>query len=119
MSQGFYPRSLHEEQMSLILPRVNAKAVEMMDRFIQALGDGEWHKASDLATRLRTSDRVVRLCAEKSEGRVIGTNKGYKLQRYATSDEYFEWENRMRSQAREMLRRIVQARKQRNYGRAA
>ena len=105
-------------QMNLILPRVTRKAAEMMDRFLIELQDGSWHKGSDLATRLHTSDRVVRMCAERCD-MVISGNRGYKLQRDATQAEYFEWENRLRSQAREMLRRVVRGRIRRNRQAAA
>lgn len=93
-------------------------ATRLRDVFLAALSDGRWHLGKSLCADLGTNERVLRQIADDCAGEVISGNQGYKLERYATSVEYFHWENRMRSQARAMLRRIVQARRARN-GRAA
>lgn len=95
-------------------PRVTRTAAEYLDRFLDALTDGRWHKAGELQTRLHTSDRVLRKCADLSAGRVISSDQGYKLIRFATLEEIDEAENRLRSQARRMLHRVIEIRKQRN-----
>jgi hypothetical protein len=99
--------------------RVNQKAAQTQDRFLELLLDGDWHKGSWLALRLHTSDRVVRLCADRSGGRVISGQEGYKLTRYATTDEIDHAEAWLLSQARKMTERAVEIRKCRNRGAAA
>lgn len=103
-------------QMNLLLPRVTRKAAEMMDRFLESLQDGQWHKGSDLATRLHTSDRVIRLMASDSGGRVLSGQKGYRLTRFASLDEITHAENWLRSQARQMLKRSLEIRRHRHTG---
>lgn len=83
------------------------------------LADGGWHTRKEIERLTGLNERAVRLVAEHSNGAILSGDRGYKLQHYATTAEYFEWENRMRSQAKTMLRRIVQARRARNRGVAA
>ena len=101
-------------QLNLLLPRVHRKAAEMMDRFYEQLQDGQWHKGSALSTRLHTSDRVVRMCAERSQGRVISGQLGYKMTRFATGDEIDHAEAWLLSQASKMKERAVEIRICRN-----
>lgn len=99
-------------------PRVAIKAAEYMDRFLSALTDGQWHKSSELQTTLRTSERVLRKCADASKGRVISGQQGYKLTRFATVEEVDHAEAWLLSQARQMTDRAREIRVARN-GRAA
>ena len=101
-------------------PRVTRTAAEYLDRFLDALTDGRWHKAGELQTRLHTSDRVLRKCADLSAGRVISGQDGYKLTRFATNDEIDHAERWLLSQARKMTERATEIRRVRNQsGRAA
>lgn len=96
-------------QLDLLLPRVQKKAAEMMDRFLIMLQEeGDWVKGSTLATRLHTPDRVVRMCASRSEGRVLSGQRGYRLTSQATLDEITHASGWLRSQAREMLQRSME-----------
>lgn len=90
-----------------------------MDRFLEQLQDGQWVKGSVLSTRLHTSDRVIRMCADKSNGRVISGQLGYKLTRFATSDEIDHAERWLLSQAQKMTDRAREIRIARNRGVAA
>lgn len=101
-------------QMNLILPRVQQKAAEMMDRFLEQLSDGQWHRAKELSWSLHTSDRVIRMMAEKSAGRVISGQEGYRLLRYATNDEIDHAEAWLLSQANRMRERALEIRRCRN-----
>ncbi len=103
-------------QMNLILPRVQQKAAEMMDRFLEQLSDGQWHRAKELSWSLHTSDRVIRQMAESSNGRVISSQHGYKLNRYATNDELDHAEAWLISQGRKMIDRAREIRVARNRG---
>lgn len=96
-------------QLDLLLPRVTRNAAEMMDRFLHVLQDeGDWVKGATLAARLHTSDRVIRMCASHSKGRVLSGQKGYRLTQDATLDEITHAANWLRSQAREMLQRSME-----------
>lgn len=104
-------------QLDLLLPRVQRKAAEMMDRFLLLLQEeGDWVKGSTISTRLHTSDRVLRSCASQSNGRVLSGQKGYRLTQDATLDEITHAENWLRSQARQMLLRSLEIRRFRHQG---
>lgn len=103
------------EQPNLIFAvRDQNAAARLKSDFLERLSDGQWHLGKSLQRDLGTNERVLRAIADDTAGLVISGNRGYRLQSHATAEEYFRWENRMRSQARAMLRRIVQARKCRN-----
>lgn len=70
-----------------------------------------WMTAADIAQASgdRLSDRQIRLLAASSEGRVAGGQRGYKLTRHMTREEYEHWRNWMTSQADMMRRRVVEA----------
>lgn len=96
--------------------RQTRTATEYLDRFLEALSDGRWHKAGGLAVQLRISDRVLRKCADLSQGRVISGQEGYKLTRFATADEADHAERWLLSQARKMTERATEIRRSRNIG---
>lgn len=101
-------------QPSLLLPRVQRKAAETMDRFLTELSDGVWHTRAELEARLHTSARVIRMCAEHSKGRVISDQQGLKLTRFATTDELDHAEAWLISQGRRMIDRAREIRIARN-----
>lgn len=55
------------------------------------------------------SRRYIRKLAKESGGRVIGGQRGYKLTRTCTQEEYNMWRNTMKSQADEMTGRVLEA----------
>jgi len=97
------------------------KYAEKVDRLLEVLQDGKWYTARELCRLLLVGDdRTIRKWADLSGGRVISTEQGYKLTRFATNDEIDHAENRLLSQARRMTERAVEIRKARNgAGRAA
>ena len=87
---------------------------EKVNRLLNVLSDGRWYTAKELAQILLTDDRSVRKYADLSGGRVISTEQGYKLTRYATTDECDHAEARLLSQARKMTDRAREIRVARN-----
>lgn len=91
---------------------------------MQWLSDGEWHTARNFRTfgnveiRIAGIDRTLRTIADRSEGQIISGQKGYKLTKFATTEEIDHAERWLLSQARKMTERAVEIRKARN-GRAA
>ena len=100
------------------LPFVKAhkdKAAKLTSKMFRVLEDGRWHSAADLGMSVPGLDeRTVRAIAERSEGRIIGGDRGYRLIQHATVSEIDHVEKRLRSQARRMLRRVIEIRKARN-----
>ena len=97
--------------------RDEEKAVQRLDRLLDILSDGRWYKGSELCQLLHTNERVVRRIADLSAGRILGSDKGYRMLRHATNDEIDHAENRLISQAKRMMERAAQYRKERNAGR--
>ncbi len=60
------------------------------------------------------TDRVVREIAANSQGQILSGQSGYILITYATKAEMDHAEGWLRSQAREMLKRVIAIRKARN-----
>lgn len=65
-----------------------------------------WVTAKSICEKLDMTDRYVRKLAEASEGRIIGTDSGYKLTSRVTPEEFSEWRGRYESQIKRMLERV-------------
>jgi hypothetical protein len=103
-----------EQTLPFVHPR-NDKATKLDARMRRVLADGRWHTAADLGMSvLGLDERTARVIAERSEGRIIGSDLGYRLIQFASVDEIDHVEQRLRSQARRMLRRVVEIRRARN-----
>ena len=85
-------------------------AKALVDAFVLALRDGRWHTARQLADATGLPDRVARMCAEASEGRVISGQQGYKLTACATPGEIHHACAWLLSQAARMTDRARQIR---------
>jgi hypothetical protein len=86
-------------------------------RVMDLLSDGAWHRAKALCVACEgLTDRAVRQIAEASRGTIISSVDGYKLTRFATTDEIDHCERWLVSQARKMLDRAVEIRRARNSG---
>jgi len=104
-------------QPSLFRQRDHDAAQQLTGAFYKALEDGGWHLRRELVHAIPgLTERSARLIASASRGLIIGSAKGYKLTAYATQIEVDHAEAQLRSQAREMLRRVVQIRNCRNRG---
>ena len=66
----------------------------------------DWVTAKELCADLNMTDRYVRKLAEASEGRILGTDAGYKLTSRVTPEEFSEWRGRYESQIKRMLERV-------------
>ena len=85
------------------------------DAFFRALEDGRWHLRRDLCREINgLTERQCRLIAEGSQGRVIGSAKGYRLTRFASVDEIDHAERQLVSQANKMKARALEIRICRN-----
>lgn len=78
-----------------------------------ALTVGVWLSAKQLSQLTGLNDREIRHLAQNSDGRIITGNNGYKLIAHATVLEVNECTNRLRSQAKRMIGRVIQI--QRRY----
>jgi hypothetical protein len=95
------------------------KTTELEPVVYQWLSDGQWHTAKSFAggiARQRGFDRLLRIIADRSQGRIISGQFGYKLTQFATSEEIDHAERWLLSQARKMTERAVEIRKARNSG---
>lgn len=62
-------------------------------------------------TGVRWPDRKVRELAAASKGQIASGQNGYKLVRAMTKEEFDHFQNWMKSQADEMVRRVLEASK--------
>jgi hypothetical protein len=71
-----------------------------------------WTTAGQLAERLGLSDRTVRKLAEASEGQIVSAPgcPGYKHFDHCTAEEIARASDKLRSQARLMLKRSIRLR---------
>jgi hypothetical protein len=65
-----------------------------------------WRTAKTISADLSMDDRYIRKLAEVSEGRILGTDAGYKLTSKVTPEEFSEWKGRYESQVKRMLQRL-------------
>ena len=65
-----------------------------------------WITARSIGTDLDMTDRQIRKLAEASNGKIIGTDSGYKLTSRVTPEEFSEWRGRYESQIKRMLERL-------------
>lgn len=77
-------------------------------RLMIALKGRGWVLRAQLEDRLGWTDRRIRKAASDSAGHVISGNAGYRLTREASPEEIRHARARLRSQAREELRRFIQ-----------
>ena len=78
------------------------------EKLTSSLESGEWKTARELQTRTGLNDRTLRSLAHESKGQVISGQLGYKLTKYATSDEVSHAANWLRHQASKMSDRAFQ-----------
>ena len=93
------------EQLELFRQRREQERLAQMERTLATLG--AWVKGNALQVYLGLNERKIRQLAELSDGRIITGNKGYKLIGNATIEEIGECTGRLKSQARQMLRRAI------------
>jgi hypothetical protein len=98
-----------------LFPPPGAKFEERdLQWLIDWLKDRDWTLGADIlrAHNLPVSDstlRTVRAWASGSGGRICSGQRGYKLTKSMTKEEFETFNHTMQSQAREMLRRAVES----------
>jgi len=83
---------------------------EMVIAFREALAGNGWKTAREIREATGIDDRVLRLCAESSDGEIISGQLGYKLTAEATPGEIIHAESWLLSQAKRMTDRARQIR---------
>ena len=90
------------------------KAARLREPMMNVLRDTRWHTANELRHWIpELDDRTARAIAERSKGSILGSDRGYRLLAYCSIEEIQAVEDRLRSQARRMLRRVLDIRKAR------
>lgn len=85
----------------------NRHTAEDVERLIERLTwASSWVTAKRLCVDMEMTDRHIRKLAEASNGRIIGTDLGYKLTSRVTPEEFSEWRGRYESQIKRMLERV-------------
>lgn len=95
--------------------RVPHVCAERVQELRVALADGQWHTARQLAEQ-GFDDRELRQIRQEAREDFVTGNRGYKLARFCTAEEFAECLGRHESQVREMQLTIVAL--QRSYHRA-
>jgi hypothetical protein len=98
--------------MMLFRPKVE-DGDEHLARLLNFLCNRGWRTAREIEATLGSpfSDRYIRKLAEKSEGRLIGCDLGYKPTSQATPEELSEWRGRYISQIKRMQERVSRTEK--------
>lgn len=92
--------------LSLVEPtEISPKAL------VDVLSDGRWHHREALASRLNCSVRAIRDAASHAQGQILSGNNGLKITICGTPEEVNEALGRLRSQVREMQRRLIETEK--------
>ncbi len=93
-------------------PKPSVDEVEAVCAFLQGKG---WMKAKVIEAEIGIDDRRVRVIAEKSGGRILSGNDGYRFYDEATPlEEADQSSGRLISQGKKMIRRGMEQR-QRGY----
>jgi hypothetical protein len=98
-------------QLDLIAPPAPPVAEHEIAWLLRHLDGRDWMTADEILREVGqpqtdAGKRRLRLLAAGSSGRIAGGQRGYKLVRQMTGEEYHHYRNWMSSQANEMLRRI-------------
>jgi len=101
-----------ESQITLPLfrPRIQDHA-EDRARLLWFLANRGWRTASDIKSVLGYDDRYTRKLASECEGKIIGSQDGYRLTMDATPEDMNEWRGRQQSQIEQMQKRIIMTEK--------
>lgn len=90
-------------------PAVSSDQVEALCAYLDGKG---WVKAEQIEREIEIDERKVRRLAEKSEGRILSTNKGYRLfDARVTIEEVHVAADRLISQGRNMIKRGIAIRR--------
>lgn len=94
-----------------------SRAAKYRNQVFDVLADGAWHRAKSLCAGLPgLTDRALRQIAEESRGTVISGQNGYRLTRFASTEEIDHCERWLLSQSQHMKERALEIRRARNSG---
>lgn len=103
--------------LNLFHQRDTQKAEALEAAVYRQLEDGQWHLRRALCERIPgLNERAIRLIASESRGQIVGSDRGYRLTRFASVEEIDHAERQLISQAEKMRARAIQIRKCRNSG---
>ena len=91
-----------------LFQRQRISTEDLSRQLVNALRLGSWRKREELARQLGVSVRAIRDAASHAAGNVLSGNRGLKLTVAATMEELNEATGRLRSQVREMQRRLAE-----------
>jgi hypothetical protein len=87
------------------------KAIKELPFLMAYLRKHKIAKASQIRGSLGYCPRTCRFIAEASEGKIIGSEKGYHLTASATPIAFANWERGFRSRIKKMQKRLIQTQK--------
>lgn len=86
-------------------------AAQLAPRVMAIMADGKWRTAKEIAERCSgLNERTMRIIAERSDGELIGGQRGYRLTQFATAIEARRAESWLQSQGRKMIARAISIR---------
>jgi hypothetical protein len=98
---------MNTDQMPLVFekPKPARPGVAQLEGFLRGKG---WISAAEIAAAMGSTDRAVRRLAAASDNIISAPGiEGYKLLAEATAEEYHHYRNARRTQAREMLGKVI------------
>ena len=101
------------------LPAIPGVTPENVAFLMSQLAGQDWQTAQQIGERIgwtqpgtplaENEKRWLRACASASAGQIAGGQKGYKLIKSMTAEEYAHWRNAMMSQSDDMKRRVIES----------
>ena len=100
------------QQLNLLAARGDARkrpsVALLVPRMITALDRLGWVSAAVLEVELDTDKRALREAANRSDGRILGNQKGYCLTTQASLEDVHKVTRRLLSQSNQMRERVRQ-----------
>ena len=96
--------------LPLFRPKIQDHA-EDKSRLIDYLQGRGWRTAKDIHLTLGFDDRYTRKLASECDGKIIGSQDGYRLTMDATPEDMNEWRGRQQSQIEQTQKRIIMTEK--------
>lgn len=76
-----------EQDVSLFVRKAD-KADTFYQPVLNLLSDGKWHSAQSICQAIPELDkRTIRTIRDRARGAIIGSERGYRMTRYATKEE--------------------------------
>jgi hypothetical protein len=98
-----------------VAPEVESEDVVVLINYLEGLG---WQSARSIKRAKGWNERKIRAVAHASAGKIISSDRGYRTTKSASLDEIFHSTQRLKSQAKHMLDRVVEIERVRHGGKA-